>query len=494
MLPGMAINQDSTTTGSLWNRLGQIGGVADFGRTYLRDAGQFVTDSRTTQEAYIGTGITASGDVQKEEDIGGLLRSAADGFREGAWLGYLGSLRHAAQMTLHRHVWRDTAAFPKSGGSRSDALRELYRQMVAASANVTTCAIGLTPTAGSTNTGNGTLVTSTKRGDGRVNELAMAETLRLRCDEDGHAAAGIKGYEKWLCIGQEAVDGFHPNWAEAGYGSGCRTPFRTIDPESWGTNGNLLVNGFETFPSSGSVNTPVNWATDGAGTDGADFAVNTTAAQVYFGTKSLRWIAGTGVNTVLAQYFNGYNQTNSTPRKLEGSTQYAVIVRLRRIALITAGVLTLELTDAANAVLADDQAVNNSGTTTLATLLTNPDTWYTATLVVRTPKNVPNGAKLRLRMSTALAGADLYMDSVAQGKMTHAYRGGPAVAKFAGSTPWIKDDFSTLAVTNSNGGAAHARKTFHRLADAAWDLKGHDIVLPSTGAPAPGGPVDSSIA
>ena len=486
----MVMNFTPSTVGSLFYRLGQLGGIADFGRTYFRDDGQAIVDNRTLIEAYAGTGVSITGDINKEEDISDKMRSAFDRFREGSWLSYMGELKTSALLTLRRHVWRDTNTFSKSSLSSEttkDDLRELFRQMVAQSATVTACTITLTSATGSTNTGNGALVTSTKRSDGRVNELAMAETLRLRCDEDSFVPAGIKGYERWTGIGQESVNGFHPNWGETGYGSGARAPFRTINPEAWATNGNMLINGFETFPSSGSVNTPTGWATDGAGVDATDFLKST--AQKYFGSNSLQWVAGTSVNTVLAQYFNRYNETNSTSEKLLGSTQYAVIVRLLHTGTITGGVLTAELTDSANAVTADNlytetagvRGTQNTGTVNVATELPVANTWYTFVFVFRSPKNVLAGTKLRLRLSTVLTGADLFMDSVAMGRMTHAYTGGPALAIFGGSTPWVKDDFFTVAVANNNGGVAHARKNYHRLADAAWDLHANDILLNTAG-------------
>lgn len=72
------------------------------------------------------------------------------------------------------------------------ALRELIRQMESASASVDASGVTLSVATGSANSGNGVLITSKKRGDGRVQENALAETITAKVTSDtAPATAGI---------------------------------------------------------------------------------------------------------------------------------------------------------------------------------------------------------------------------------------------------------------------------------------------------------------
>ena len=218
------------------------------------------------------------------------------------------------------------------------------------------------------------------------------------------------------------------------------------------------------------------------GTAGVDYQVATS--PVYFGTNSLQLIQGTAVNTSWEQSFGAAVANYSTSAKLEGGVQYAGCFRVRSTgALPTTGVITIELLNSAGTVLADDQAANNSDTLSLPGVILAVDTWYTKTFVFRTPKNIAAGAKLRFRLSTVLANSAVYVDGMAFGRMHECYPGGPFVAPIAGSTPFVRaDDYQdhwTIAVTNTNGGAASARATYHRLLDALFDLRVNGILLPT---------------
>jgi hypothetical protein len=468
----MAISLSSSTVGALFERMGEAGTLLIWGRTNLRDGGQLHSDLRSWADSYAPT---ASGDIQKEPQIAAYVNRVLITNQE-AFAGEMQVLRTAMRETLRTQLWRDTNRFSPTDDSAAMhklVLQELRRQMVAGSATVTTCTPGLTATAGSSNVGNGTLVTSTVRGDGLSAELMFAETGDLRIVKDGYARDGVQNHEEFVYTGEKAVGGTHPNWGETGYGSGASTRLRVIDPTANNARGNLLVNGFETFSS----NLPAGWNFT-VGTAGTDF--QSSSAQSYFGSNSLQLIAGTGVLTSFEQSFGSAVAGYSTPAKLEGSTQYAVGYRYKTTGTVTAGVLTSELVTSGGSVTADDQSSNNSTTLTLSGASSS---WQTKTATFRAPKNVASGVKIRHRISTALTGAPVFLDSLFFGKMVECYPGGPWVALIAGSTPFVRadnyQDHWTLAATNNNAGAASARATFHRLCDALWDLRLNGILLPS---------------
>jgi hypothetical protein len=500
----MAISFIEGTTGTFTNRLAKIGGCIDALYTDSKEGGTYDTLFKALMGRYVGGGITPSGDVQEERDLEKDVGNILDGLK-AAHHAAMAQLKTLAQNTAARHVSRDTSKFggapgsgtgPGGGGFFYQAdnqaspvpvavspvtavQQEIRRQMAAATETVQTCTVACSAAAGSTNTGNGAVVTSVKRGDGLQEELAFAEVGELRCVSDGYQRNGLRNREEFYYYGPSAVDGAHPDWGESGRGSGATTRLRVIDPTAPPSpDGQLLLNAFETA----SANIFTGW-TAVTGTPGADFS--SSSAQAYFGSNSLLLLAGTGVNTTFRQYFNGFDVSGSTKSKLEGSTQYGGIVRLRSTGVVTAGAATLALADSGGTTLNDDQAVANI-TAAIDLTAVAAGAWTTSTFVFRTPKNVAAGTNLRFRVSTAITGANVYVDSLAFAKMIQLYPGGPWLAIFAGQTPFVAGesaavrDFYTVTTTNDNGGATHARKTFHRLCDALFDLRLHRVLYPST--------------
>src|SRR5690606_30953721 len=85
----------------------------------------------------------------------------------------MASLQSAAASVLIKFVDDDVTL---TSPSLAPALAELIRQMEAESESVDASAVAASITAGS-NTGNGVIVVSTKRGDGLVNENMLAEVV-----------------------------------------------------------------------------------------------------------------------------------------------------------------------------------------------------------------------------------------------------------------------------------------------------------------------------
>lgn len=508
----MSLSFNENTTGSVFNRIAKIGGCYDALYTDAKDGGTYDTLFKALVGRYIGGSITPSGDIAEEPDLAEDIREIFEGLKAASRVA-MAQLKGLAKKTAQRQVSRDTGLFGRSsdgGGSGGGyefagggpgpvggggfgflpapplaadtikpVLQEIRRQMAAATETVQTCTPAVSAvTAGSTNTGNGAVVSSVKRGDGLTAELMFAEVGELRCVRSGYDKGGLKNREDFYFYGAQGVDGAHPDWGESGRGSGATTALRVIDPTAPPSpDGQLLLNAFETA----AANNFTGW-TAVTGTAGADYQSST--AQAYFGSTSLLLIAGTGVNTTFRQYFGSFDVGGSNRSKLDGSTQYAGVIRRRSTGTVTAGVLRISLADSGGTTLNDDASTAN--TTDIDLTTTASGSWTTDTFVFRTPKNVAAGTNLRPRVSTAITGANVYVDSLAFAKMVELYHGGPWLAIFAGSTPFVSGegaavrDYFTVTTTNDNGGASHARKTYHRLCDALWDLRANSILFPST--------------
>lgn len=496
--------------GSFWNRADYAAAIIERLRSDFEIDGNYEDDLKALLNRLVGSGITVTGDRAVEDDIASPLRPAYEKFKRAA-AEYALVIKQCVQALSLRHAWRDSAVYgsgPGVGfegagagpivggaggfvaGSVGTALagaykitqQEIRRQMAAASETVQTCTPAVSAfTAGASNVGNGTTVSSIKRGDGLTAELIFADTAELRCILSGYDKGGTRNHELFHAVSKTAVDGSHPDWGSSFFGAGADKKFKVIDPAASNARGNLLTNGFESFSS----NAPTGWeATTGAVT--TEFT--SSSAQSYFGSNSLDLIGGTGVLTTFEQSFGSANALYSTPAKLEGSTQYAVIIRMKANAAPASGAMVIELVNSANSLdgADDDQGVDNTYTIDLTTLTTS---WQSFTGVFRTPRDVADGTKIRLRLTTAIPAARrVYCDSFAVGKMTELYPGGVWVALMAGSTPFasgnenLQRDFFTVTTTNDNGGASQPRRNWHRHGDAMLELRENQILWSSAGA------------
>jgi len=124
------------------------------------------------------------------------------------------------------------------------ALLELIRQMVATSDSVDASAITVAVTPSGSNTGNGKLIASTKRGDGLVQEHALAETITVTVTSDGSASASL------TIVGTAAVDPLSQDWPG---GSGAGGSITSITPAA-----SLLSNGDMELEAD-VANSPDDW-------------------------------------------------------------------------------------------------------------------------------------------------------------------------------------------------------------------------------------------
>lgn len=386
----------------------------------------------------------------------------------------------AAAMGTNTFLQMMDADTPAAARSVGLAALELIRQMKASVDSVKASTVGVTPTAftSPSNTGNGTLVTSTKRGDGLVNENMVTETGRLTCTSDSYSGGQTAGRERFQFLGESPLgegrfDYLFPT------GSGANATVRCVEPtQDASTTGNALTNGdFETW--SGSPVQAENWAIT-TGVWATDVIKDITAGRPRSGLACARW-AATAVLSKIDQQFGSATTTGTsagTGASLTAQTSYAVCLFLRRVSTaITTGTLRVRLIDGTATTINDTQGTANTFNVTLSTLTTS----YAAFTGVFRLSNLPaSTVKLRIELTVA-NDQDFLLDDVMMAPLTTLYTGGPGLAIFAGTTPWATGDGYSLAATNDRGGATYANGTFQTLVPALLGLP--TLLLPSAGSP-----------
>lgn len=385
--------------------------------------------------------------------------------------GWWGTAQAAARELILRTVAADN---PAAARTFAEALAELRRQLVAWPDTVKACAVTASAAALSGSVGTGVVVLTTKDGYGVTREHLVAEVARLACTADSYTGGATAGREAFTFAGEPQTAGtFDYDWPT---GSGASTGLNAVSADEDGSGtGNLLTNGdFETW--SGSPLQAENWAL-AVGTWATHAAQSATALR---GSYSLKLVAGATLTSVYQQF--GSTDTTGTAAGTsptpEASRSYAVNLWLRTATgTASAGVLTVELVDDAGTVTADGKGVANSFTIDLTALSTS---WAASNGVFRLPAAPPATLRLRLRVSTALAGADVLVDDVCLTPVVAAYAGGPGVAVFAGATPFQVGDGWEVTAANDRGGAAYG---------ATWQteflrLTGNpEYLLPSAASP-----------
>lgn len=419
----MSVTLDSTTAGAegLFNRLGRIAKAVDT-INVSRDHG---TASEWADKVVDVLGYYDAASVEIRETVDGLLPALRDA-QSGLDAMQAALVQAAAETVIA--MFEADAPLPEQ--TLDEALAALIRQMKTDGDYVdpNTVAASVTQTS---LTGTGVVVVTTKRGDGSINQNLIAETSRIRVEDNTTA-----GSESLSIRGQHAADdSLAFDWP---IGSGGSRTYTSLDAES---SANLLTNGgFETFTVA---NTPDDW-TISVGSAGS--SVFSEASTVYYGAKALK-ITGDGSElTQLRQAL--------TTAQLSALTNYAVNLFGRVSAAPSTGVLTVDLFDGTS-VINDEAGTANSFTIDLTTIGTS---FVAKNGTFRLPDPIPTTVYLRLRLSTALeTGKSVFLDQVALQEMFSITADGttPDVAIFSGATGWAIDDGGdtatnvfTIAVTN----------------------------------------------
>ena len=443
-----------TGTGGLFTRMGCMGRM-------LRDLNLF------QQAQYQTDFLNVVAQYGTEPALIAALSTAADGGRQA--VGSIGStLKTLATNTVNTMIWEANAQ-----SSRTDiltSLKEVIAEMQAQAQTVQACTVTIGGTAGTSNTGTGVFVGSTKRGDGLVQENTYAETAVLTCTADARTGGATSGNETFRFAGDVAqTNTLHWEWP---LGSGASTSFTAIDGTKDNSSNNLLTNsGFETFVA----NAPSNW-TIITGTAGTNLKQST--GTFYSGAGSLQFVGDGATLTSIAQQFN--SSSTGTAGTLLPDTVYHGNVFLKLDATPGAGALTIDLIDGTSTVVNDDQGTANSYTVTLSAI---PLPWAAYSFAFRTPKLLPSAVKIRLRLSTALSsGSNLFIDHFGFGAATKLYSGGPYGSVFSGSTAFLLNDSFSVVTTNDRG-KSYGLQTFQTLFARLFAMMSNELLLPSSASP-----------
>ena len=376
------------------------------------------------------------------------------------------SLQALAQQTTINMVQQ---VIPAQAGTLSAALNEIIQEMNSASQTVKSCNISITANPISSNTGNGVIVSSTKRGDGRVNENAFPETLRVTCSLDAQTGGQSAGSESFTLLGGLAESSpWMFDWPNSG--SGANLNLTAVNGNLSAGSNYLTNSGFENFIN----NQPSNWVIE-TGTTGTDILASTRHYDS--GTSSLQF-AGTGALSAISQTFNS---SSGTPINLAPQRSYALNFWTEVDVVPASGVLVVELVSSANQPINDDQGILNQWTLNLNSLSAN--SWTAQNMVFRVPHVLPAGIKLRLRLSSAISsGSNLFIDRLAMTPLTSAYPGGPGLAIFSGSINFVQNDGWNLVVSNDRGGQTYGA-TFQTLFDRLFNMRSLNLLLPSAATP-----------
>lgn len=173
------------------------------------------------------------------ERIAAVLNPLPDGFRS-VGDGTIQALVNYAQNLLIELVEDDN---PQPDRQLVTTLEELIRQMEAASASVDASAITAAVAADGDNAGDGVIVLSTKRGDGLVQEHALAETIEVEATSSGLTAS-------LSFLGEESVPLLSALWPR---GSGANNSISAVDAAA-----SLLLNG-DMEDEDDVANAPDDW-------------------------------------------------------------------------------------------------------------------------------------------------------------------------------------------------------------------------------------------
>jgi hypothetical protein len=431
----MAVVLDSTTGGAegLFNRLGRLIKAI---QTILGEM-EPTTSNSIADKINDVYGYFEQSPIEIREVVAGLVEIIRD--VQSNLAGPVEALRDVAESTIVT-MYDEDLTLPDR--TLEEALEALVRQMLDGDYHVDANTVGASVTQTSL-TGTGVVVTTTKLGNGLINQHLIAETARIRVDDNANP-----GSETLSIRGQAATGLLAYDWPK---GSGGSRQYTSLDAES---GANLVANGaFETFTVT---NTPDDW-TITVGTVGT--TILQEASTVYKGSKALR-IQGNGSQlTQIRQELTG----------LEALRNYAINFWCRNSANPSTGVLQVDLFDGSS-VINDEAGTANSFTVDLTTLGTS---FVAKNGIFRLPDPLPTTVYLRLHLTTAEENAkSTYIDQLAMQLMEPVTTDGrtPDVAFFSGAVGWAIDDGGDqadnvfqIAVTNNR--ASDWQTWFERLFD-----------------------------
>lgn len=386
------------------------------------------------------------------------------------------TVQTAMQGLLMKYVNDDTLLASKT--DLTLALVELIRQMKLDAQAVTDTDVSVTSinsVAGIV--GTGIAAATVQRGDALEQENLSKETAVLTCVGDFQNGTATAGAEPWVYSGDQAPPSVYSHeWPGP---SGASASLTTIDSQV-DNNRNLLTNsGFELFGTP-TANLPDKW-TAVTGTPGTHIFEESTGSNVHRGSKSLRFLGDAGATlTGIKQTFN--DAGGGTAGILRPNRVYGLHCWLKVSNNAATGTLDIALVDGTGTVVNDDLGAGNTAGVSLAPLTT---TYQSVNAVIllgiffRTPKTLPTGLALRLKLSTAISNGDsLYIDSLAMAEATYLYAGGPGICVYRGAVDFMTGDKFTPIFDNTQGGGQTYGGTWQRTFDRFFDMRSKGLLLP----------------
>ena len=456
-----------TNPGGLFRRLGKMGATLNALHTFL---GGGDLSAASIVSVGVGTDAIEAQFNSARNDLTTGLYAARDSMRasHGSWTSFLDGL---AESTLIQQA-NDQGDLKLPALTVEYALRQLIREMKAASASVSRPTVSASVTVGSANVGNGRLIASILGPDGKQLDYIFAESLRAYCTADAQGSATARQETFTIEGAVSQTDPLAWDWPK---GSGASLTLNAVDARTDNDGNNLLQNSsFETFTNA---NAPDNWPilTGTAGTT----ILQASGSNAFAGSSGLAFVGNGSELTNVQQPFVTTPSTSlgagGTSAELEPSTVYALSAWVKVSSTPAAGVLEIALVDGSGTILQDANGANNSVTQSLPAVST---TFVHVSGFFRTPAALPTSYKLRIRLSTALTSTHtVYIDHVALTPATRLYAGGPYVGLFSGSTNFLLDDQFTVAIANNYG------SKWALLLERLFGLRDLGLAIPSAASP-----------
>lgn len=295
-----------------------------------------------------------------------------------------------------------------------------------------------TATAGGSNTGNGTVVTSITSINGVTNENIIADSIKVVCIADKNINGGTTGADRFSINGSGSISKYSYLTKKAPLGGAV----------TMAESATILTNGsFETFTVT---NTPDDWTID-----------NGTVTTNILKESTNVFISGTNALFLKSDASAATIKLHQDIAPLLGR-KYAIQVQLRKTGSLGSSASRLQI------------SVKGTGFTTVDVFaLADADgltTSYVAySVAVDFPTIVPSDLKVEVAWTIAngvTSGQGIYVDQITMAPMiefNHVW-----YAVFRGSTDFLVNDYFTLA--NANNYAGKFQTMFGRF---------YDFVLPS---------------
>lgn len=382
--------------------------------------------------------------------------------------GILSDIQYAAAKTIVEMCFTEanqtSATATMKAKTINDAIIWLIRDMRTTSNSVDASSISKSSTTfGGSNVGSGgAFVWLTKTPNvllgGATNwENIRTEVLEARVVQDSVSGTVQSGAEIWEVRGQPAYPPLDYRFP-AGSGIIARMATITANIDAGPQYQNILTNSDLEDQTS---NLPDQW-TVVSGTAGTQFTTETTAANVFRGSRSLKLAAGSGGTFNIRQQLGN---ASGTVGRLVPDRPYVIAFAIKCDAS-AAGVVRVSIKDGSGNIIDSGNAANTYTAAGVAA-------YSVVTQTFRAPINVPSPCYVHLETTTTITGGAVYVDEIVVAELLPIAPGGQAIGMIAGNTDWRVDDQARFYFTNDYGGA------FQTAFDRLFSMYSAGLQLPS---------------